>query len=329
MAKRTLQTDVKELQQSVQRVEAGMRALQALKLASAAVDDGGILPVPGPRRPWLAWCKANWIGLTAVMGVLVAVVVGYITLQAWKQPQEEQRTRAELASLIDQRVDSKLAHPIELLTSYGQQLAGMDATIKQLTKQVEMLIGKGLKTSSALQTPQFLENLDAVSAQLRAATVAHVEVGQPIVSEIKDKLDAARQAQGYWEAVGAFVSYVYQQRVQPAMLQRLQMCEAGPRLTAVRDVTNLRTREHFSATGLSYLTCIVDLDTQELEDGVILDRCLVKYSGKPLKISGQVKFINCVFAITLNAPPPPQGKALTQRIFASAGNGPSAIKFGT
>src|SRR5205823_6717562 len=94
------------------------------------------------------------------------------------------------------------------------------------------------------------------------------------------------------------------------------MKPCGP-LTVERLLKNYRTNELFKTKGLSYRGCIADLDNQIVEDGVVLEDCLIRYSGKSLKF-GTIRFVNCLFDLNVDRTAPPAGMLLAKSLLSAS-----------
>jgi hypothetical protein len=302
--------DIKKL---IQQEIAGILAtIKSLRKEISTLRDQREGAVRHGRKRSTVWVKQNAVALTAVLVAVGGVAIqSRIATQAWKQPQEAQRSADDLRNQIDRQIDAKLASPLGGLQEQRERLARIEGKLDGIMSLVKPLAARKLKESVALVQTDFKKDLGEIGTSLTIAKEENIKVGAGVIEAIRERmLGTLPDTLSYWQAAAAPIRYR-----SPVLPPNMPPCEihdySGEYSSSVAPDKKLPGE-------IAYMTvsgCTAFLDGQSIAR-MRFQKVRVVYNGGPVKFGKNVSFVDCEFDIRLPLEPPPDGRRLTNTLLA-------------
>lgn len=202
---------------------------------------------------------------------------------------------------------------------------------------------RALRTAATLQTAIAASNVnapkaikDARDAINRAAkqSPSDVNLGSLSLKVAEKAMSVADQQNDQsvkviaWQTVQAAVNYASSQAAPPALRgHNLRDCieGRGPKNGIGGMFDEVFSKDRKSVTIIpkrSFHNCVLTLDRVNnpsiiLTGPFLFQDCIIRYSGGPPMLVGDLEFKNCLFILTLNAPPTDQGSWFAKTLVES------------
>jgi hypothetical protein len=291
--------------------------------------------VPRPRVDLIAAAPraVDWWNrplVSAIIGGLVVLAIGGIVGGIWVHASRDSATLIadEITRQLDQRAGKdadNLSNRISAevgkqLGPIHQQLEGLNQDIGKIKDNLHIALAHpprslSLQAFVGMDPKAFAASLPQLRKELEQASPQSVpRPDETLVRAVAQKLGQANSgASEYWPTVGAMITYTSQLRtksgINPSTIH-LRHCS---------EVSGPMSRMTFDgSTDGKAFSCDLTLDNADLSDSTI-SNAVVRFSGGPSKLSN-VRFVNCLFLVTLPQSPITPARTIAKELLAGVGS---------
>lgn len=255
-----------------------------------------------------------------IVGTVALIVIGYF---AWWQPQWKQHEDTDLADLIDNRIDAKLAsHHFDDLTGDVKTLKGQ---MGEISGYLKILVTDRLKTVSSLPPAEFERHLPEATALLNTARITKAKTAPNTIANVRSRLARSNHDNPqFWGAAAPLVNYRSvgdkQQEFPPCDLKHHPMGPLAENVPA--------GATSFKMNPVPFRGCEIQIDSPEAQQlylrdlrliDLVFENCRIVYRGGPLIFPGtavpgrttmSLVFKDCLFDLSVPGVPPQDGGAV-------------------
>jgi len=299
----------------------------------------------------LATSRQKWYdrhaGLVVLLGSIAAVVGIGIPVALWLIPHIENDMRNDLGADVDRKLKDKGLDHVSI------DIAEVRTRLDEMEPLIRDLIRGRMNSDATLSRQDFSRKLPELRTTLKAAREGNMRSPAEILGNLQKRfMEADQEAPDFWPAVSEFIHYRSLNSASWPSLTKLKRCTDSPPIPTALSV---RSPTQMDINPAVYENCEVILDSPEDDERlnkfiptafvIRFRNCLIVYNGGPINlmltinlynapyevpsakpaakgtvnvnVDHTLEFQNCVFALKLNAAPPPLGKQLTRLLLAN------------
>jgi len=278
------------------------------------------------KKTKLELLREHWQVTAGLALGVIAILVAYF---AWLQPQWSAHATRDLGTQIDQQIDSKLTEPLKKLSGQGETLSKITGQLGEISAYLQILVQSQMKRVSQLPASDFVNSLPEVKTMLDVAKTNHVRTTPQTANAIRERiLGVNPQAPAYWETAAAFINY---RTPEPSI--PMPNCLDLPTQQKIQEGDQIVVKDHVATATMHgpwvWKDCRIEIDStnaqirnlQQLQMGDLeLRHCWIVYRGGLLlfpKPGGTLRFVDCVFQISVTAAPPSNGRKLLDGLLSA------------